>query len=132
MAKILIVDDEPEISTVFETALKQANYEVKTATDGTSGLNLAKTETFDLILLDQMMPDLSGNDVLKNLKSDDLTKGIKVAMLTNFGHDTMVKEALLTGADDYILKYQVSPDDLIAKVKAMLGETQDAPTSTSL
>ena len=132
MAKILIVDDEPEISTVFETALKQAGYEVATATDGTSGLNQAKTSKFDLILLDQMMPDLSGNDVLKNLKADEATKAIKVAMLTNFGHDTMVKEALLTGADDYILKYQVSPDDLIAKVKAMLGETQNAPTNPAV
>lgn len=122
MAKVLIVDDEIAISSVFETALKQAGFEVKIAVDGKSGLQLAKTDVFDLILLDQMMPDLSGNDVLKSLKADDATKQMKVAMLTNFGHDTMVKDALYTGAVDYILKYQISPDDLVTKVKTLIGQ----------
>lgn len=122
MAKVLIVDDEIAISSVFETALKNAGYEVKIASDGKSGLGLAKREPFDLILLDQMMPDLSGNDVLKSLKADEATKNMRVAMLTNFGHDTMVKDALYTGAIDYILKYQISPDDLVAKVKTLLSE----------
>lgn len=126
MKKILIVDDELAVASVFETALKNAGYDVKIAIDGKSGLNLSKTEQFDLILLDQMMPDLSGNEVLKTLKSDETTKNTKVAMLTNFGHDTLVKEALYAGANDYILKYQISTDDLISKVKSILEDTSYA------
>lgn len=123
MKKILIVDDELAVASVFETALKNAGFDVKIAADGKSGLNLAKSEQFDLILLDQMMPDLSGNEVLKTLKADEATKSTKVAMLTNFGHDTLVKEALYAGANDYILKYQISTDDLINKVKTLLEIT---------
>lgn len=122
MKKILLVDDEIELAQIFETALRSAGYDVKTASNGKSGLALAQAEPFDLILLDQMMPDLSGNEVLKTLKANEATKNIKVAMLTNFGHDEMVKEALYSGAVDYILKYQVSGDDIVPKVKSLLGE----------
>jgi len=129
MAKLLLVDDELAVVSVFETALKNAGFEVKVAPDAKSGINLAKAENFDLILLDQMLPDMSGNDILKTLKQDDRTKMIPIAMLTNFGHDTMVKEALYTGASDYILKYQISTDDLVSKVKALL--TQASPGTQS-
>ncbi len=122
MAKILIVDDELAVASVFEAALKNAGYEVKVSSDPQSGLALAKSEPFDLILLDQMMPQMSGNELLKTLKAEEATKNIKIAMLTNFGHDTMVKEALYSGAQDYILKYQISTDDLVAKVKNILEE----------
>lgn len=123
MKKILIVDDELAVASVFETALKMSGYDVKIATTGKGGLDLARTEQFDLVLLDQMIGDLSGNEVLKTLKQDDLTKAVPVAMITNFGHDTMVKEALYAGAVDYILKYQISTDDLVQKVKTILGDS---------
>jgi len=123
MKRVLIVDDELAVASVFETALKAAGYETKISTSGREGLNLAKTEKFDLILLDQMIGDISGNEVLKTLKQDDTTKNVPAAMLTNFGHDDMVKEALVAGAADYILKYQISTDDLIGKVKGMLGDS---------
>ena len=122
MKRILIVDDEIELAQIFDIALKASGYEVKIASNGKSGLAMAQAEPFDLILLDQMMPDLSGNEVLKTLKANEATKNIKVAMLTNFGHDEMVKEALFSGAVDYILKYQVSGDDIVPKVKSLLGE----------
>lgn len=123
MKKILLVDDEKDTATVFETTLRQGGYEVTVANNGTSALSNAKTGAFDLILMDQMMPDISGIDALSTLKSDPATSQVPVAMLTNFSHDEMVKEALNRGAVDYILKYQISPQDLIAKVKALLGES---------
>ena len=122
MKKILIVDDEIEVASIFETALKIAGYNVKIAPDGKSGIDMAKSEPFDLILLDQMLPDISGNEILKRLKTDANLKNLPIALLTNFGHDTSVKEALLAGANDYILKYQISNDDLVAKVKKLFGE----------
>ncbi len=122
MKRILIVDDELAVASIFDTALKNSGYEVKIATSGKGGLDLAKSERFDLILLDQMLGDISGNEILKTLKQDETTKIVPIAMLSNFGHDTMVKEALNSGAVDYILKYQVSIDDLIKKVKTLLGD----------
>lgn len=129
MKRILIVDDEIAVASVFETALKNAGFEVKVAPDARTGIATATGEMFDLVLLDQMLPDMSGNEILKNLKQDDRTKAIPVAMLTNFGHDTMVKEALYAGANDYILKYQISTEDLVNKVKALLGEPQEQPAN---
>lgn len=123
MAKnILLVDDEKETATVFETGLTTAGHKVTIAVDGKTALVAVKSQQFDIILLDQMMTDMSGNDVLKTLKADDATKDIPVAMLTNFGHDELIKEALNLGAADYILKYQVSPGDLTEKIKNIVGE----------
>ncbi len=119
--KVLIVDDEIELAQVFDVALRGAGYEVRIASNGKGALDAAKAEPFDLILLDQMMPDMSGNEVLKVLKADPATANVKIAMLTNFGHDTMVKEALFAGAVDYILKYQVSGEDIVTKVKSLIG-----------
>ena len=123
MAKnILLVDDEQETATVFQTGLKAGGYNVVWVQNGQGALNEAKKTHYDAIILDQMMPDMSGNDVLRALKADETTKPIPIAMLTNFGHDEMVKEALNLGAADYILKYQVAPADLTAKITALVGE----------
>lgn len=127
--KILLVDDELDTATVFETVLKQGGYEVTIASNGQGALSAAKTAPFDLILLDQMMPDMSGNDVLKTMKEDPVIKNIPVAMLTNFSHDELVKEALNRGAIDYILKYQISHEDLLKKVKGILEQTKKLITN---
>lgn len=122
MKTILIVDDDKQLATVFQAALAAVGYQVRVANDGTSGMAAARQQKFDLILLDEMMPDMSGNEVLKTLKADEATKSMPIAMLTNFGNNDLVKDALDNGAADYILKYQVSPTDLPAKVKGIVGE----------
>ena len=122
MKNILLVDDENEVAQVFQTGLSSAGFQVVVVSNGQSALDAVKSNKFDAILIDQMMPDMSGIDVLKTLKANEETKNIPMAMLTNFGHDEMVKEALNLGANDYILKYQVAPSDLVAKVKTLVGE----------
>ena len=122
MKNILLVDDENEVAQVFQTGLSSAGFQVVVVSNGQSALDAVKSNKFDAILIDQMMPDMSGIDVLKTLKANEETKNIPMAMLTNFGHDEMVKEALNLGANDYILKYQVAPNDLVAKVKTLVGE----------
>lgn len=120
MAKILIVDDDEALTTVFSTALKADGYEVVTAVDGKSGLEKAKTEKPTLILLDQVLPDIQGNEVLQTLKQEAETKDIPVAILSNFGQDELIKSAINAGAADYILKYQIEPQDLVNKVKGFI------------
>ncbi|MCL5439215.1 MAG: response regulator [Patescibacteria group bacterium] len=118
--KILIVDDDDAILTIFSTALKKNNFEVITAKDGASGLEMAKNQKPDLILLDQILPDVKGNDLLPKLKQDQATQSIPVAMLSNFGQKEIVEEAMKQGAEDYILKYQIEPEDLVKKINDIL------------
>lgn len=129
--KILLIDDDEAITLLIGTALKKEGFEVTTAANGKSGIEHAKSEKPDLILLDQVLPDIAGNDVLKTLKLDLDTKGIPVAMLSNFGQNQQVQEAIQQGALDYILKYQVEPQDLIAKVKTLLQESQPKEQPTA-
>lgn len=122
MKKILLVDDDERILSVYETGLKTAGYEVTTAKDAKTTMSSVSTNKYDLILLDEMLPDKSGNEILRELKANEATKSMPVAILSNFGHEDIVKEALNLGVVDYILKYQVSPDDLVTKVKGIIGE----------
>lgn len=124
MPKVLLVDDDPSLLAIFETVLKKNGFEVVTAITGAQGLEAAKNSKPDLILLDQIMPDLSGNDVLRKLKEDPSTKSIPTAMLSNFGQNELMDEAMKLGAVDYILKYQVEPEDVVNKVKTLLQENQ--------
>ena len=118
--KILLIDDDLDFAHIFEAALNQDGFQTVTAGTGEEGLNKAKSEAPSLILLDQVLPDLSGNDVLKSLKADEQTKAIPVILLSNFGQEELVKNALNEGAVDYVFKYQVEPKDVVAKVKAVL------------
>lgn len=124
MAKILLIDDDKAISSVFEAALKKGGFEVVAAYDGASGLDKAKSEKPDLILLDQVLPDISGNEVLKTIKESPETQLIPIAMLSNFGQQELIQEAINKGALDYILKYQIEPQDLVNKANEMLKEKQ--------
>jgi len=126
--KILLIDDDEAILTLFSTVLQKNNHQVITASNGQAGLEKAKNEKPDLILLDQVLPDIQGNEVLKTLKEDLDTKEIPVAILSNFGQNELIQEAINTGASDYILKYQIEPQDLINKIKEL---TKNAAKDTS-
>ncbi len=123
--KILLIDDDMALVTVFEANLKKEGYDVIEAYDGKSGLEKARSEMPDLILLDQVLPDIQGNEVLKTLKADSATQHIPVALLSNFSQKELMQEAINAGALDYILKYQVEPSDLVTKVKGILEENRN-------
>jgi CheY-like chemotaxis protein len=114
--KILLVDDDEAILKVFSASLHSQGHEVVTAPNGNQGILKAKEQKPDLILLDQVLPDIQGNEVLQTLKSDAATKDITVAMLSNFGQNELIQKAINTGAVDYILKYQITPEYLNTKV----------------
>lgn len=118
--KILIVDDDETLSSVFETALQQNSFQTILSLNGKDGIDKARLEKPDLILLDQVLPDISGNEVLKTLKMDTQTQNIPILILSNFSQEELVKEAINNGAMDYIFKYQVEPMDLVNKVKQAL------------
>jgi len=118
--KILLIDDDEDFVHIFEAALTKEGFQTVAGGTGEEGLVKAAAEKPDLILLDQVLPDISGNDVLKKLKSDEQTKMIPVIFLSNFSQEELVKVALDQGAIDYVFKYQVEPKDVIAKIKQVL------------
>lgn len=127
--KILIVDDDESLSLIISTALEKEGFMTLSAVTGRDGLAKARSDAPNLILLDQVLPDISGNEVLKELKMDVATKEIPILMLSNFSQGDMVNQALNEGAADYIYKYQVEVADIVGKVKEAV---KPAPPTNSL
>lgn len=121
MTKILVVDDEVAISTLLQYNLEQNGYEVTTAGDGISAYQLAKSEQFDAILLDLMLPNIDGMTVLKQIRQDKITT--PVILVTAKGDEFDRVFGLELGADDYITK-PFSPREVIARLKAVLRRSQ--------
>lgn len=121
-----MIDDEEAILDVFKQALEQGNFEVITALTGSEGMDKTKKEHPDVIFLDQVLPDMNGNQVLQQLKADPETKHIPIAILSNYNQDTLVQNAMKMGASDYILKYQIAPTDLVRKTNELLKEIHAA------
>ena len=104
MKKILIADDEHKIIMTLEYAFRKAGYEVFIARDGSEVLQLLKTETPDIILLDIMMPKVDGFTTLKEIKNHENLKKCKVIFLSAKNNPSDIKKGLEMGADDYITK----------------------------
>lgn len=119
--KILLVDDDVYIRDLYTEVLRDEQYDVSIAADGEEALNMISQGPFDLILLDVMMPKVDGIQVLTKIKSDDKTKNTPVLMLTNFGQEDLVKQAVTIGSADYLLKYNLTPGEMTAKVKNILA-----------
>jgi DNA-binding response OmpR family regulator len=122
--KVLLIDDDEALKIIFQSTLQKAGFEVVTAPDGKTGLERTKTEKPDFVLLDQILPDMKGNEILATLKEDVETKNIPVAMLSNYGQSELVQDAINHGAVDYILKYQVEPQDLVTKINDLMKDVQ--------
>lgn len=122
--KVLIIDDDEAMIGIWSTVLKKESIEVLTAGSGKLGIELATKNVPDFILLDQIITDMKGNDVLKQLKSNPTTAQIPVALVSNYSEPEMMHEAIESGAIDYILKYQIDPSDLANKIKTLLHGTK--------
>lgn len=120
--RLLLVDDDQALLTVLSASLRKFGYDIVTASTGNDGIEKAKSQKPDLILLDQVLPDIQGNEVLQTLKGDPDTKSIPIAMLSNFGQNELVQKSINMGAVEYFLKYQVEPDFLDRKIKEILGQ----------
>jgi DNA-binding response OmpR family regulator len=119
--KILIADDEPNIVVSLEFLMKQKGHEVKVVNDGEAVLKAVGEFGPDLILLDVMMPRMSGYDVCQKIRENPAWAAIRIIMLSAKGRDIEVTKGLAVGADAYVTK-PFSTKDLIAKVQELLGE----------
>ncbi len=127
--RILVVDDEPEIVALVAYHLAKAGYRVSTASSGQDALELARRDRPSLIVLDLMLPGISGFDVLEQLRADDSTRDVAVLMLTARREEPDRIRGLSLGADDYLTK-PFSPAELVLRVAAILRRTGNTvPTS---
>jgi CheY-like chemotaxis protein len=124
VSRILVADDEPHIRKLVTFTLKTKGYEVLEAADGGEALEAARTGAPDLILLDVMMPVMTGYDVLDRLKADPATADIPVIILSAKSQAAEVQEGLARGALEYISK-PFTPKELAQRVADMLESIQE-------
>ena len=129
--RILIVEDEAPIVTLLRYNLEQDGYEVAEANDGEEALLLAAEQKPDLILLDWMLPLLSGIEVCRRLRRAAETKSVPIIMLTARGEEGDRIRGLNAGADDYVTK-PFSPSELLARVNAVLRRTNPSSSEELL
>jgi two-component system phosphate regulon response regulator PhoB len=123
---VLVVDDEPDIVALVAYHLAKAGYRVSTAAAGPDALALARREPPSLVVLDLMLPGMSGFEVLEQLRKDDATRHIAVLMLTARKEEADRIRGLSLGADDYLTK-PFSPQELVLRVRAILRRVGAAP-----
>ena len=118
--KILIIDDDPFIADMYVIKFKAEGFEVESAQDGIDGMERAAKLKPDVILLDVVMPNMDGFDVLQKLRQDPSLGHPIIIFLTNFGQREDVKRGMQLGADGYIIKAHFTPSEVSAKVTEML------------
>jgi len=122
MKKVLIIEDDDFIAQMYEKRFKQKGYQAKVAENGQIGLDLIEQDNPDIIILDIVLPQLDGFEILKRIKSNPLSKDIPVLLLSNLGEKENIERGLNLGANDYAIKANFTPSEIIEKVENLLLE----------
>lgn len=121
-AHILIIEDDPSLSELLQYNLDNSGFKATVVSEGDEAINAIMEEEPDLVILDWMLPNLSGIEICRQIRQNSDTKRLPVIMLTAKGEESERIRGLETGADDYVIK-PFSPSELIARVKAVLRRT---------
>jgi DNA-binding response OmpR family regulator len=119
--KVLLVEDDEMLHTMYTQKFTKEGYEVASAYNGAEGVAAAETSKPDVILLDIIMPKMDGFVALKKLKKNDMTKAIPVILLTNLGQEEDIRKGRELGATDYFIKANHTPQEVVDKVKEVMG-----------
>lgn len=120
--KILIIEDDRFIAKMYQTKLSLEGYAVETAENGTQGVEKIKSFSPDLVLLDIIMPEMDGFGVLEAIRDDDTINSTPVVVMSNLAQEDHLKRAKALGAKDYIIKSQLTPMDVVKKIKDVLAK----------
>ena len=131
MTKILLVEDDSNLREIYGIRLEAEGYNIFSASDGEEALAVAVREHPDVIITDVMMPKISGFDMLDILRSTPETKNIKVIVMTALSQDDDKQRGQSLGADHYIVKSQVTLEDVVNVVKDVLNDGMTPPVSTT-
>jgi len=117
---ILLIEDDPFISDMYARSLRKAGYQVDLISNGEDGAKTALAKQYDLILLDILLPEKQGSEVLKILRGDkDLVPNSRVLVLTNFSQDDESRQAMQSKADGYLIKADITPRKLIEIIQSL-------------
>lgn len=131
--KLLLVEDEEYIRDLYKRQLDLAGLMTDAFGLGNEGLAAAEKNPYDLILLDIMLPDINGLQILQKIKQNPISKNTPVVLLTNLGQDAVIKQGFELGADGYLVKAAYTPDQIVQEIKNILAKTPapGAPANTA-
>lgn len=117
MKKILLIEDDPLMVEIYTKKLKDAGFQVDVATDGREGLEKIKQRAPDLLLLDIVLPQIDGWEILKTAREELGLKDLKVIILSNLGQDSEIEKSLKLGAVQYLIKAHYTPTEVVNEIK---------------
>jgi len=118
---ILIVEDDVFLADLYKTKFAMEGFKVNVAYDGEKGLGFIKKNQPDILLLDLVLPKMSGFDILKAIKDDAKTRNMPVILLTNLSQKTDVDKGLKMGSNDYLIKAHFMPSEVVEKIKKLVA-----------
>ncbi len=118
--KILIIEDDKFLRKLICLKLTHEGYEISEAIDGEQGIKSVEKEKPDLVLLDLILPGIDGFEVLAKMKTNPILSKIPVIIFSNLGQKEDIEKGLKMGANDYLIKAHFTPDEIIAKIRAIL------------
>ncbi|MBP7928254.1 response regulator [Patescibacteria group bacterium] len=121
---ILLVEDERDLVELYSELLKDSDYNVEVAYDGSTALQKVLSESWDLLLLDIMLPEKDGLTILEEIKKAANAKRGPIILLTNLNNEDLIKRAFSLGADGYLIKSEISLDDVVNEVKTRLAKNE--------
>lgn len=124
--KVLLVEDEEFIRDLFKRQLDLSGFTTDAFGTGRDGLMAISKNAYDLILLDIMLPDINGLQLLQEIRKNPANKNIAVVLLTNLGQDAVIKQGFELGADGYLVKAAYTPDQIVQEVKNIMQKKQAA------
>ena len=129
MAKVLVVEDDRFLISAYRAKLEKAGYEVQIASDGDEALAVLKTFIPEVVLLDLVMPKRDGFSTLAEMKKDPKLATIPVIVTSNLGQKEDIDKAMSLGANDYIIKSDLSIEELVGKLEKVSGAAKAAPAA---
>jgi len=120
MNKILLVDDDPILIEMYKLKFEHAGFEVETAADGQDALNKIRNIKPDLVLLDLLLPKISGKTLFDKIRFDSELKQVPVVILSNIDNPSIKTELLKNGVKGYLVKSELLPDQIVARTKEIL------------
>lgn len=122
--RVLLVEDEEFIRDLFKRQLDLSGFTTDAFGTGQDGLAAITKKAYDLVLLDIMLPDINGLQILQQVRQNPATKNLVVILLTNLGQDSVIKQGFELGADGYLVKAAYTPDQIVQEVKNIIAKKQ--------
>jgi DNA-binding response OmpR family regulator len=122
MKKILLVEDDPFLIDIYQTKLREAGFAIEVAKDGREAWDLLKDKSFDLLVLDIVLPNIDGWMLLEKIKRELGAKKLKIIILSNLSQKSEVEKGLALGASKYLIKAHFTPAEVIEEIKKILAQ----------